>query len=177
MRKVFQDLLLDARTKFDLFDSLEFGASPLYQLGDLLETSFPSFRIQNHHHEIVLAVSVVNCETRAGCRRDSSLNPVVALRTVPQHFVCIKPLVSVFRVNARLTLKFLRVNDLAKYRVPHGVDRCGGDVDGRADISVVMHAVRDRVICRSKPNNPGGFIHLVVETLKHLALAQLHGKL
>jgi hypothetical protein len=79
MRKVLQDLLLNAWTEFDLLDSLEFSASPLYQLGDLLVSSFPCFRIQNYHHEIVLALSVVNCEARASCRRDSSLDPVVAL--------------------------------------------------------------------------------------------------
>jgi hypothetical protein len=53
------------------------------------------------------------------------------------------------RLNAGLTLEFLRVNDLAKYWVPHGVDRCGRDVDGRANISVVMHAVSYRIIGRS----------------------------
>jgi len=149
MSYVFEKLSLKTGLIRDLPDSADFRWRPLRQLGCLSEPGFCWLTIQNHNNEIKLVAiaSEVHAQTGPSCWRCSCFYPIVLLWRVPKKIIRVFPKVLVLN-RFRVAGIVFCIHCCSKNIMPlHRNSRQSCDVQSRAPVSIVMHAMCHSKVC------------------------------
>lgn len=166
MLKLLQYLLLEFRLQITLFDLGDLTHRPSRQLLYLAPPLVHRLRIQNYHDEFEIVLLQASRQTRAGGRRDASLQACVA--RLFQEFVGILPLVEDPVRYPAFAGVLLGAHDLSEGWILHAIKGKAGDVRGAAVVPIVVHPMSAAVLCVAEPELLGLPIHLFIELSKPL---------